>query len=77
MEIEHIELIHLQLVKFINKIEANIDDRNAFIINLPSLILDIQDLSLISANQTLKKSWLIDRPLYGFHEKTLTRHNTE
>ena len=65
-DIDNIERLHLQIVKFIKKIPSHLNIKQAFIINLPCLLIDIIDLCKFSERDWEKKIWLLDRVVNGF-----------
>ena len=65
LDIDNIENLHLQIVKFINKIPSYSNVKKAFIINLPCILVDIIDLCNISEKEWEEKTWIIDRVVNG------------
>ncbi len=66
LNIHEIEILHLKIVEFINKIPNNLYIKNCFIINLPSILIDIIDLCNFSDKEWEEKEWILDRVIYGF-----------
>ncbi len=66
LNIQKIEILHLKIVEFINKIPNNLYIKNCFIINLPSILIDIIDLCNFSDKEWEEKEWILDRVIYGF-----------
>ena len=76
LNIDDIENIHLYIVKFIKNIPSHLNIKEAFIINLPCILLDLIDLCNFSENEWEEKIWIIDRVVNGC-QRNFYKENTK
>ena len=66
----NIKILYSEIVSYVNNISESSKIKDSFIVNLPSILLDIIDLYNFSQFELEKKVWLLDRLVKGFDRIT-------